>query len=322
MAEVRMSVNVSTFRKYSRTIALTASCSLIAFAAGCSHSKPSIPATPQAFSSQDAAGQALYAAAKAHDTNALITVFGSNAKELVLSGDPADDTKNQNRFVAAYDQMHRWDKLVDGNYILTIGASNYPLPFPLAKNTSGQWYFDGNDAKEEILARRVGENEMRAMDVLSAIADAEDEYYSQLHDDSKVQQYAQKFASDPGKHDGLYWKVSEGEKESPLGPLVAAAAADGHSGNPNEPYHGYFYRILTKQGEDATGGAMDYVVDGAMTGGYAILAWPAEYANSGVMTFAITSDGAIYQKDLGPDTANAVKSIDKLDLDPGWKLLE
>ncbi len=322
MAEVRMSVNVSTFRKYSRTIALSAACSLVAFAAGCSNAKPSIPATPQAFSSQDAAGQALYAAAKAHDTNALITVFGSNAKELVLSGDPADDTKNQNRFVAAYDQMHRWDKLVDGNYILTIGASNYPLPFPLAKNASGQWYFDGNDAKKEILARRVGENEMRAMDVLSAIADAEDEYYSQLHDESEVQQYAQKFASDPGKHDGLYWKVSEGEKESPLGPLVAAAAADGHSGNPNEPYHGYFYRILTKQGEDATGGAMDYVVDGAMTGGYAILAWPAEYANSGVMTFAITSDGAIYQKDLGPDTANAVKSIDKLDLDPGWKLLE
>jgi len=323
MAEVRTSVNVSKFRKYSRTMVLAAVCGFFALAAGCSkNSAPSIPPTPQLFSSQDAAGQALYSAAKAHDTNALLTVFGSNAQQLVLSGDANDDKKNQDRFVASYDQMHRWDKLVDGNYVLTIGASNYPLPFPLTKNSSGQWYFDGDDAKKEILARRVGENEMRAMDVLSAIADAEDEYYAGLHDGSTAQQYAQKFVSDSGKHNGLYWKVGEGEQESPLGPLAAAAAADGHSGNPNEPYHGYFYRILTKQGDEATGGAMDYVVNGAMTDGYAILAWPAEYANSGVMTFTITSDGAIYQKDLGPDTANAVKSIDKLDLDPGWKLLE
>jgi Protein of unknown function (DUF2950) len=319
MAEVSFSI----IRKLSRTIALGAVCGFAALAAGCSkNSTPSIPATPQLFSSQDAAGQALYNAAKAHDTNALLTVFGSNAQQLVLSGDANDDKNNQDRFVAAYDQMHRWDKLVDGNYILTIGASNYPMPFPLTKNSSGQWYFDGEDAKQEILARRVGENEMRAMDVLSAIADAEDEYYADLHDGSAVQQYAQKFSSGSGKHDGLYWKPGEGEPESPLGPLAASAAADGHSGNPNDPYHGYFYKILTKQGDEANGGAMDYVVDGAMTGGYAILAWPAEYANSGVMTFAITSDGAIYQKDLGSDTANAVKSIDKLDLDSGWKLLE
>ena len=318
MADVRISI----FRKFSKTIALGAVCGIVALAAGCSKSATSsIPATPQLFASQDAAGVALYNAAKAHDTNALITVFGSNAKELVLSGDPSDDTNNQNRFVAAYDQMHRWDKLVDGNYILTIGASNYPMPFPLTKNASGQWYFDGEDAKHEIQARRVGENEMRAMDTLYAMADAQDDYYAQLHDDATVQQYAQKFVSDSGKHNGLYWKA-EGDDESPLGPLAAAAAADGHTGGPNEPYHGYFYKILTKQGEEANGGAMDYVVDGAMTDGYAILAWPAEYANSGVMTFAITSDGAIYQKDLGQDTGNAAKSIDQLNLDSGWKLLE
>ena len=319
MAEVK----VFNIRKVSRTIALGAVCGFVALAAGCSKSStPSIPATPQVFASQDAAGQALYDAAKAHDTNALLTIFGTDAKELVLSGDPSDDKNNQDRFVASYDQMHRWDKLVDGNYILTIGARNYPLPFPLTKNASGQWYFDGNDAKHEIQARRVGQNELRAMDVLSAIADAQDEYHDQLHDGSTVQQYAQKFSSTPGKHDGLYWKAADGDSESPLGPLAAAAAAGGHSGASGEPYHGYFYKILTTQGDEANGGAMDYVVDGAMTGGYAILAWPADYANSGVMTFAITSDGAIYQKDLGPDTGTAVQSIDQLNLDPGWKLLE
>jgi Protein of unknown function (DUF2950) len=324
MAEVRGSKFRFEMRKVSRMIALGVVCGFVALAAGCSgkSSAPSIPATPQLFSSWDAAGQALYNAAKAHDTNALLTVFGSNAQQLVLSGDPNDDKVNQDRFVASYDLMHRWDKLVDGNYVLTIGASNYPLPFPLTKNSSGQWYFDGEDAKNEIQARRVGENEMRAMDTLYAMADAQDEYHDNLHDDSAVQQYAQKFSSSAGKHDGLYWKAGEGEAESPLGPLAAAAAADGHSGNPNDPYHGYFYRILTAQGDEANGGALNYVVDGAMTGGYAILAWPAEYANSGVMTFTITSDGAIYQKDLGSDTANAVKSIDKLNLDPGWKLLE
>lgn len=309
-------------RNHSRRIALAVVCGFMTLTLGCKgSSQPAIPATPETFASQDAAGQALYTAAKANDTNALITVFGSNAKDLIVSGDPNEDKNNQQKFVASYDQMHRWDKLVDGDYVLTIGASNYPLPFPLKKNSAGQWYFDGETAKHEILARRVGDNEIRAMDVLSAIADAEDEYYSQLHDGSTVQQYAQKFVSDPGKENGLYWKPAEGAPESPLGPLVASAAADGYN-KPNEPYHGYFYKILTKQGADANGGTLDYVVNGAMTDGYAILAWPAQYANSGVMTFVITSDGAIYQKDFGPDTGTVVKAIDTLNLDGDWKLLE
>lgn len=309
-------------RNHSRRIALAIVCGFMTLTLGCKgSSQPSIPATPETFASQDAAGQALYAAAKANDTNALITVFGSNAKDLVVSGDPNEDKNNQQKFVASYDQMHRWDKLVDGDYVLTIGASNYPLPFPLKKNSAGQWYFDGDTAKQEILARRVGDNEIRAMEVLSAIADAEDEYYSQLHDGNTVAQYAQKFVSDPGKQNGLYWKPAEGAPESPLGPLVANAAADGYN-NPSEPFHGYYYKILTKQGDNANGGAMDYIVNGAMTGGYAILAWPAQYANSGVMTFVITSDGAIYQKDFGPDTASIAKAIDTLNLDGDWKLLE
>ena len=295
---------------------------ITALAGGCSKSgTSSVPATPQTFASHDAAGKALYDAAKANDTNALLTIFGTNEKDIVLSGDPEQDKDNQARFVAAYDLMHRWDKLKDGGYVLTIGASNYPLPFPLMKNSSGQWYFDGSDADKEIRARRVGENEIEAMDVLSAMADAEDEYYASTHDDAGVQQYAQKIVSDSGKHNGLYWKAAGADDESPLGPLAAKAAAEGFDGKPGEPYHGYFYRILTKQGDEANDGEMDYVENGAMTGGYAILAWPADYSNSGVMTFLVTDDGAIYQKDLGPGTADAVKSIDKVELDEGWKLL-
>jgi Protein of unknown function (DUF2950) len=311
-------------RTHRRGFALAAVCCLVALTAGCKggSSAPSIPATPQTFASQDAAGSALYNATKANDTNALLTIFGSNSKALVLSGDPTEDKNGQDKFVASYDRMHRWDKLRNGSYILTIGASNYPLPIPLVKNASGQWYFDGEAGKQEILARRVGANELRVMDVLSSMADAQDDYYSQLHDGATVQQYAQKFVSDPGKHNGLYWKAADGEEESPLGPLAASAAADGYTKGPGEPFHGYYYKILTKQGDEANGGAMDYVVNGAMTGGYAIIAWPADYGNSGVMTFVMTSDGALYQKDFGADTANAVKSIDALDLDAQWTLLQ
>jgi hypothetical protein len=289
---------------------------------GCSKSGPSsAPATAENFTSQDAAGKALYDAAKANDINTLLTIFGTNEKDLITSGDPVEDKDNQARFVAAYDQMHRWDKLKDGSYVLTIGASNYPLPFPLVKNSAGQWSFDGATAEKEIRVRRVGENEIEAMNVLSAMADAEDEYYETAHDGNSVQEYAEKIVSDPGKENGLYWKPADGENESPLGPLAAKAAAEGFEGKSGEPYHGYLYRILTKQGDEASGGEMDYVENGAMTDGYSILAWPADYSNSGVMTFLITDDGAIYQKDLGPTTADAVKSIDKVELDEGWKML-
>jgi hypothetical protein len=294
---------------------------LICGCTGGSKTSVSEPATPETFASHDAAGQALYQAAKANDTNALLKIFGSSEKEILLSGDAAEDKDNQSRFAAAYDKMHRWQELEDGGYVLSVGASNYPLPFPLMKNSAGQWYFDGATAEKEILARRVGNNEIEAMDVLSAMADAQDEYYQTTHDGSDVQQYAQKIVSDSGKQNGLYWKPADGEDESPLGPLAAKAAADGFQGGPGEPYQGYFYRILTKQGDEASGGEMDYISNGAMTEGYAILAWPADYGNSGVMTFIITDDGALYQKDLGPDTASAVKSIDKVELDEGWKML-
>jgi hypothetical protein len=308
---------------HSRGLMLAAVCWVAVIAAGCkggSSSPAAVP--PETFRSQDLAGRALYDAAKANDTNALVKIFGSDAKDVVLSGDPVADKNSQTHFVAAYDEMHRWDKLKNGGYVLTVGASNYPMPIPLVANATGQWYFDGAAGRREVLARRVGENELDAMDVLWAIGDAQEDYFSELHDGSQVQQYAQKLVSDEGKQNGLYWKVAEGQEESPLGPLAASAAADGYNGGPTAPFHGYYYRILTKQGDEANGGAMDYIHDGAMTDGYAVLAWPAQYGNSGVMTFVLTSDGAMYQKDFGADTANAVKGIDKLDLDGEWKLLE
>jgi hypothetical protein len=316
-------VKIAQVKKQSRGIALAALLSFAVFSGGCggSASKPAAPAGPQLFSSQEAAGKAFYDAAKAGDSNAMLTVFGPNAKELILSGDPVADKANESKFVASYDQMHRWDELRDGSYILTIGASNYPFPFPLVKNSAGQWSFDSDTAKEEVLARRVGDNELNAMDVLYAMADAQDEYYSQPRDGSNVNQYAQKFVSDSGKHNGLAWDVKEGEPESPLGPLAAKASADGYTSSA-EPFHGYLYRILTKQGEFAEDGPEDYIVNGAMTGGYAILAYPAEYRNSGVMTFIITDEGAIYQKDFGAGTAATAKAMDAVNLDASWKLVE
>jgi hypothetical protein len=189
------------------------------------------------------------------------------------------------------------------------------------KNPSGQWYFDISAAKEEILARRIGGNELATVDTLNAIADAQAEYLSQTHDGSHEHQYAQKFVSEDGKHNGLYWKAAEGEPESPLGPLAAYASAEGYSGK-TQPFHGYFYRILTKQGEKAHGGAKDYIVNGNMTKGFAILAYPAEYGNSGVMSFLINQDGVVVQKDLGAQTSDVAKTITEFNPDDTWQPVE
>jgi hypothetical protein len=296
---------------------------ITALAVGCKES-PEAPSGPQTFTSPDNAGQAVYTAAKAGDSNALLAIFGPEAKELIFSGDPVQDKSGLDLFTSRYDQMHRWGKLANGGMVLDIGAENYPFPFALLKNSSGQWYFDTASAKEEVLARRIGGNELATVDILHAMADAQAEYFSKTHEDSRVRQYAQKFISDEGKQNGLYWKpADENQPESPLGPLAAHAAAEGY-GNAQapQPFHGYIYRILTKQGERAHGGAKDYVVNGAMTGGFAILAYPAEYGNSGVMSFLISRDGVVLQKNLGDNTSDAAKAITAFDPDDTWKPVE
>jgi len=311
-------------KTYPRYIVLVAFAAIIAFSAGCQKSQQA-PSGPKTFASADAAASAVYETAKAGDGDALLAIFGPGATELILSGDPVQDKAARDKFAASYDQMHRWGKLTNGGMVLNVGAENYPFPFPLMKNSSGQWYFDSSEAKEEILVRRIGENELAAIEVLNAMADAQAEYFSQTHDGSNVHQYAQKFVSDEGKQNGLYWKAAENEPESPLGPLAANASAEGYSGNPQQapqPFHGYFYRILTKQGDRAHGGAKTYIVNGNMIGGFAILAYPAEYRNSGAMTLIINQEGLVFQKDLGEKTADIAKAMNEFNPDDTWNQVE
>lgn len=289
---------------------------------GCSKSEPPT-AGPQLFATPEDAGNALYNAAKSGDTHALLMTFGPDAKDLLFSGDTVQDKAALDKFTAAYDQMHRWENLQNG-VVLDVGADNYPFPFPLLKNQAGRFYFDSNSAKQEIIARRIGENELDTINTLSEITDAQADYYSQTHDGAKVKQYAQKFASDDDKQNGLYWAVTGIQPESPLGPLIAAASAEGYFLSPRtvQPFHGYFFRILTKQGDKAPGGTKDYVVNGNMTSGFAILAYPAEYRNSGVMSFLINRDGVVFQSDLGANTAEAAKAISAFDPDDSWQVVE
>jgi hypothetical protein len=293
---------------------------ILALSAGCGKSEQAV-AGPKMFASHEEASKAVYDAAKSGDSNTLLAIFGPDSKDLLFSGDAVQDQAGLSKFTASYDQMHRWGKLEDG-MVLNVGADNYPFPFPLLKNASGQWYFDGASAKGEILARRIGGNELAAIDVLYAIADAQAEYYSEIHDGGTQQQYAQKFVSDEGKQNGLYWKPADNQPESPLGPLAAYATADGYTSKNFQPFHGYIYRMITKQATQAPGGAQDYIVNGNMTGGFAILAYPAEYRNSGVMSFLINQDGVVIQKDLGEKTADDAKTITEFHPDDTWKPVE
>jgi Protein of unknown function (DUF2950) len=295
---------------------------------GCSKSQRSsetgsASSVPQTFASSDVAAQAVYNAAKTGDTNALLAIFGSGAKELLLSGDPVQDKDALDTFTRRYDEMHRWGKLTRGGLVLDVGAENYPFPFALRTNAAGQWYFDTDSAKAEIVARRIGGNELSTIEILNAMKDAQTEYFSEPHDGNKAHMYAQKFVSDDGKQNGLYWKVAEGEPESPLGPLAAYASSEGYTNSQGQqPYHGYFFRMISKQGSQAQGGAKDYVVNGNMTGGFAILAYPAEYGNSGVMSFLINQNGDVFEKDLGAGTSDAAKAVAAFDPDDTWTLVE
>jgi len=285
--------------------------------AGCGKSaKPAY----QTFASPDDASNGLLTAAKSGDPNAVIAVFGPDSKDIVVTGDPVQDKNTADLFISAYSAMHRWRKMPDGSQTLLIGADNFPFPIPLKKNAAGQWYFDVAAGREEILARRIGRNELSVMEVCMALADAQSEYYSQRLGDGSTQQYAVKFISDTGKQNGLYWESPEGQPKSPLGPLAAFATNEGYSLKPDShvPFHGYYFHMLTRQGSHAPGGAKDYVVNGKMTGGFAFVAYPAEYRNSGVMTFMINQDGVLLQKDLGTATTQTAAAMTEFDPDPSW----
>lgn len=269
------------------------------------------------YASPEDAAAALVQSVKAHDRSAVLAVLG-NASEWVSSGDKAADRAAGDRFVAAYEAKHAITRDGDTAW-MTIGNDEFPFAFPIVKQ-GDRWRFDTAAGKDEMLARRIGENELDAIKVLQAIVDAQREYASEDRNGDGVLAYAQRFASSKGKRDGLYWPTKAGEPPSPLGDLVVRASGEGYrkSDRGPTPYHGYLYRLLKGQGKNAESGALDYVVRGRAIGGFAVVAWPAKYGNSGIMTFIVNQDGKVYQSDLGPATADKAGKMSRFDPGPGW----
>jgi len=271
------------------------------------------------FASPAEAGDALVAAARAGDRTAVLAIFGPDATAVLFTGNVATDTQKLKNFAVAYDRMHRWGTIKAGGETLYVGTDNYPFPIPLDRDKAGRWYFDTAAGKDELLARRIGGNELAAIAATEAIADAEQQYFKRPRGESKVRQYAQRFVSDSGTQNGLYWPVRAGETPSPLGSfgdLANAGRTD--AGNNPQPFNGYIFRILTKQGRTAEGGARDYIVDGRMTGGFAVIAYPADYQDTGIMTLLIGPERVVYQKDLGEKTSETAAAMTDYNPGDGW----
>jgi hypothetical protein len=277
------------------------------------------PATAQqSYKSPDEAAAALAAAVKSGAKADMLKVLGADGEDIVSSGDDVADADTRNKFTSAYDAKHSV-KVVGKTASLIVGPDDFPFPIPLVQTKAG-WEFDTDQGRQEILARRIGRNELDTIQTCLAFVDAENEYADKDHGDG-VGAYAQRIVSTPGKQDGLYWKSDS--NDSPLGALVADASAEGYkAGGEPQPYHGYYYRILAGQGQSAQGGSLSYVIKGKMIGGFALVAWPAEYGNSGVMTFIVSHAGAVYQKDLGKDTGEAAKRMMWFDPDRSWSKVE
>ena len=271
------------------------------------------------FSSPEEASAALFAAVQSNDEKALLNIFGPDGQQIVSSGDDVEDALSRARFAEKYQEMHRTVKEPDGTITLYIGAMNWPTPIPIV-NTGNSWYFNTSAGKGEILARRIGRNEMSAIRVCQELVAAEKEYRS-----ARNNEYAGKIFSDKGESNGLYWQASEGQPKSPIGPLVAWAVAEDNArsrGEPPVPFRGYYFQVLTRQGKNAPGGAKSYIVNGKMTEGFAFVAYPAEYRSSGVMTFIVDQDGVVYQKDLGKNTEALAKSMKEYNPNPSWQKSE
>jgi hypothetical protein len=292
---------------------------VVVFACGSVYAKSPTQTT---FLSADDAVKAMVEAVKAGDTKSLLAIMGPGSKHIILSGDPVEDKKGREWFVKHYEEKNRLDEETTGKVTLHVGNNEWPFPIPIVKAGKG-WTFDTGAGKKEILARRVGKNELSAIQVCLAYVDAQKEYaMRQGRQGEGLLEYAQRFVSKPGKQDGLYWEAAEGVEQSPMGPLFAAAREEGYGEKPlgdrPTPYHGYLYRILKAQGANAPGGAHDYVVGGKMIGGFALIAYPAHYRSSGVMAFIVNQDGVVYQKDLGRDTKKAAHALKAFDPDKTW----
>jgi len=270
------------------------------------------------FASPEDAVVVLMDALKSDEEKTLSAIFGPESEDILSSGDPVADKAGYERFIRRFEQKSSLEAEGAEKVILSIGDDDWPFPIPIVKE-AGTWRFDTGAGREEILARRIGRNELDVIQVCLAIVDAQREYALKDRKDEGFREYAQKFMSDPGKQDGLYWEVKEGDEQSPFGPLIAEAQEEGyHAGAEPIPYHGYYYRILTAQGDNAPGGPYDYIVNGRLIGGFAAVAYPADYANSGVMTFIVNHKGVVYQKDLGENTEELVKAMTLYDPDESW----
>ena len=276
------------------------------------------------FASPGEAVEALLTAVNASDDASMLSLLGSSAGQIIHTGDNVVDKNIRDNFLKRYNQMHRVVIEPDGSATLYVGAENWPLPIPIVKNSNGMWYFDGETGKKEVLYRRIGSNENDAIETCQVLVDAQLEYASAPRAGEKTKHYASKFMSDEGNQNGLYWKTSDNEEPSPIGPLLVSATKEGYTIQQGQatPFHGYYYRILTKQGPAAKGGARDYLVDGKLTRGFAFVAYPAEYRNSGVMTFIVNQSGVVYQKDLGPQTADLASAMQEYNPDDTWDPVE
>lgn len=287
---------------------------------------PPAPATEaRGYPTPDDAAKALLEAARSGDKTQLASLFGNRGAELLSSGDEVADKNNREAFVAMASEKMTVDKAGEDRAVLHAGRADWPFPIPLVKSGDG-WRFDADAGREEILNRRIGRNELSALSVVNGYLEAQYDYAEVDRNGDGLSEYAQKLRSEPGQFDGLFWESEPGQPESPLGPLVADARAEGYSlkggGEKPTPYHGYYYRILTRQGPEAPGGKYDYLINGRMIAGFGIVAFPADYGNSGIMTFIANHQGVIYQKDLGPKTAEIATAMKEFDPGPGWEPVE
>ena len=269
------------------------------------------------FSSPQEASTSLVAAAHRNDEKAILEILGPDGKQIISSGDQTEDAQDRADFLRRYQQMHRLVKEPDG-FTLYVGAENWPLPIPVVERDH-YWFFDTAAGKREILYRRIGRNEISTISVCQELVAAQKDYHSTQHE------YAQKIFSDAGQHNGLYWEAGDSESQSPIGPLIASAVAEGYAKRPDgapTPYRGYYFRVLTRQGKNSAGGPKTYIVGDKMTEGFAFVAFPAEYRSSGVMTFIVNQDGVVYQKDLGWKTDVLAKAMKEYNPSSGWQKAE
>ena len=299
--------------------------------AACAQDEPaasafSLAANQQTFPISQDAVDALVKAIQAQDKKSLLEIFGPGGDRLVTSGDKVADTETGQKFLELYNESHTLTPQPDGSVTLVIGNDAWPMPIPIVQ-VGGHWQFDATVGAQDIIDRRIGRNELLTIQTLLSAVSAEEDYFSRVKDANGTGVYAERMISSPGTQDGLYWVAAAGEPESPLGPLIDQAQNEGYPDatqyeSAQTPYHGYYFRVLKGQGDDAPGGAANYISNGKMTGGFAFVAWPASHESSGVMTFVVDQDGIVFQKDLGPETDKTVAKMMLFNPDLSWARID